>query len=95
MDIDSSPPFEANVELLRLFLPHRENIVESIEAVLNAQRKPIAYLQDHALLSRHFENCFLARPGITATQRGLEANLKKRIGPRDSALVRFGICTTT
>ena len=33
-------PFQAHVELLRLFLTHRENIVESIEAVLNAQRKP-------------------------------------------------------
>ena len=29
-------PFQANVELLRLFLTHREDIVESIEAVLNA-----------------------------------------------------------
>jgi len=77
MDIDSSPPFEANVELLRLFLPHRENIVESIEAVLNAQRKPIAYLQDHALLSRHFENCFFTRSGITATQRGLRGQLEE------------------
>src|ERR1019366_205138 len=38
-------PFEANVELLRLFLAHREDIVEGIEGVLNAQRKPIQYLQ--------------------------------------------------
>jgi hypothetical protein len=30
-------PFQANVELLRLFLTHREDIVESMEAVLNAQ----------------------------------------------------------
>jgi len=35
-------PFQANVELLRLFLKHREEITESIEAVLNAQRKPFA-----------------------------------------------------
>ena len=36
-------PFQANVELLRLCLTHREGIVESIEAVLNARRKPIRY----------------------------------------------------
>jgi len=37
-------PFQANIDLLRLYLTHREEIVESIEAVLNAQRKPIRYL---------------------------------------------------
>jgi hypothetical protein len=61
-------PFQENVELLRLFLTHREDIVEGIEAVLNAQRKPIPYLQDHSLLSRHFENCFFARTPVTASQ---------------------------
>ena len=65
-------PFQANVELLRLFLTHREDIVESIEAVLNAQRKPIRYLQDHALLSRHFEDCFFARTAATASQKRLK-----------------------
>jgi hypothetical protein len=53
-------PFQAHVELLRLFLTHREDIVERIEAVLNAQRKPIPYLRDRSLLSRHFEDCFFA-----------------------------------
>jgi hypothetical protein len=61
-------PFQAHVELLRLFLTHREEIVESIEAVLNAQRKPIGYLQDRSLLSRHFEDCFFARAAVTASQ---------------------------
>ena len=61
-------PFHANIDLLRLFLARREDIVESIEAVLNAQRKPIEYLQDHSLLSRHFEDCFFARPSLTAGQ---------------------------
>ena len=65
-------PFRANIELLRLFLTHREDIVESIEAVLNAQRKPSQYLQDHALLSRHFEDCFFARTGVTASQKLLK-----------------------
>jgi hypothetical protein len=61
-------PFQAHVELLRLFLTHREDIVESIEAVLNAQRKPIRYLQDRSLLSHHFEDCFFARSAVTASQ---------------------------
>src|SRR5579863_2657685 len=61
-------PFQAHVELLRLFLTHREDIVESIEAVLNAQRKPALYLQDRSLLSRHFEDCFFAGAAVTADQ---------------------------
>jgi hypothetical protein len=70
-------PFQANVELLRLFLTHREDIVESIEAVLNAQRKPIRYLQDHSLLSRDFEDCFFARTAATASQKGLRRQLEE------------------
>ena len=88
-------PFQANVELLRLYLRHREEIVESIETVLNAQRKPIGYLRDHSLLSRHFEDCFFARTAATASQTRLRANWKKRIGPGDSDLVRFRVCITT
>ena len=45
MSAESSPlgpvPFQANIELLRFFLAHRAEIVESIEGVLNAQRKPV------------------------------------------------------
>ena len=70
-------PFQANVELLRLFLSHREDIVESIEAVLNAQRKPIGYLQDASLLSRNFEDCFFARTAVTASQTGLRGQLEE------------------
>jgi hypothetical protein len=69
-------PFQANVELLRLFLTHREEIVESIEAVLNAQRKPVRYL-DHALLSRHFEDCFLACTAVTSSQKQLRSQLEE------------------
>jgi hypothetical protein len=47
-------PFQAQVELLRLLLVHRERIVDSIEGVLNAQR----HLHDPSLSSQHFENCF-------------------------------------
>ena len=70
-------PFQANVELLRLFLTHREDIVESIEAILNAQRKPIRYLQDHSVLSRHFEDCFFARTAATASQKRLRGQLEE------------------
>jgi hypothetical protein len=73
----SLAPFQANVELLRLFLTHREEIVESIEAVLNAQRKPIGYLQDHSLLSRHFEDCFMARTAAPAGQTRLLGQLEE------------------
>jgi hypothetical protein len=70
-------PFQENVELLRLFLTHREDIVESIEAVLNAQRKPIRYLQDHSLLSNLLEDCFFARTAATASQKRLRRQLEE------------------
>ena len=38
--------FHAHVELLRFFLAHRDETVETIQGLLNAQRKPIQYLQD-------------------------------------------------
>ena len=63
-------PFQANAELLRLLLRNREEIVERIEGVLNAQRKPISYVQDHSLLSRNFEDCFPA--GQTRLRSQLE-----------------------
>ena len=70
-------PFQANIDLLRLFLTHREDIVESIETVLNAQRKPIGYLQDHSVLSRHFEDCFYARTAASASQKSLRLQLEE------------------
>ena len=70
-------PFQANLELLRLFLTHREAIVERIEDVVNAQRKPIRYLQDHSLLSRHFEDCFLACTAAGAGQIRLREQLEE------------------
>jgi hypothetical protein len=70
-------PFQANVELLRLFLTQREDIVEKIEAVLNAQRKPVQYLQDRSLLSRLFEDCFFARTAVTASQSHLKGQLEE------------------
>jgi hypothetical protein len=78
MGADSSwGTFQANVELLRLFLTHREDIVEGIETVLNVQRKPIAYRQDQSLLSRDFEDCFFARAAVTASQTRLRGQLEE------------------
>src|SRR5690606_19206355 len=57
-------PFHAHVELLRFFLAHREEIVERIQGLLNAQRKGIQYLLDRALLARYLEDCFFSIPGL-------------------------------
>lgn len=65
-----------HVELLRLFLTQRETIVESIEAVLNAQRTPSPYMQGRAFLSRQFEDCFFGRSGVTAEQTLLRGQLE-------------------
>jgi hypothetical protein len=54
-------PFQQDIELLRSFLARRDAIVDRIEALLNAQRKPIHFLQDGDLLARHFEECYPAR----------------------------------
>jgi hypothetical protein len=70
-------PFHAHVELLQLFLAHQDEIVERIQGLLNAQRKPFSYLQDGPLLSRHFENCFVTLTGVTRDQSRLRAQLEQ------------------
>jgi hypothetical protein len=70
-------PFHAHVELLRLFLAHREEIVERIQGILNAQRKPLHYLQDRAMLSRHFEDCFFTLRAIGDDQSHLRGQLEE------------------
>jgi hypothetical protein len=67
--------FDAHVELLQVFLARRDDIVESIQGVLSAQRKPIEYLQDGPLLSRHFEDCFFTVAGVTPSQSRLRGQL--------------------
>ena len=52
--------FQAHVELLDSFLGRRTEIVERIEALLNAQRKPAHFRQDVPLLARYLEECFFA-----------------------------------
>ena len=70
-------PFQAHIELLHSFLAHRDDIVERIQGVLNAQRKPIEYLQDGSLLSHHFEDCFFALTGISHSQSRLRGQLEE------------------
>jgi hypothetical protein len=82
-------PFHAHVELLQLFLAHRDEIVERIQGLLNAQRKPIQYLQDGPLLARHFEDCFFTLTGVTRNQSRLrgqlaEAHWARGFKPRQS-----------
>src|SRR4030095_4556242 len=75
--MESSHPFQAHIELLQFFLAHRDDIVERIEGALNAQRKPIDYLQDSSLLSRLFEDCFFTLTGITHSQSRLRGQLEE------------------
>ena len=70
-------PFHAHVELLQLFLAHRDEIVERIEGLLNAQRKPLQYLQDSRLLSRHVEDCFFTLAVVTHDQSRLRRQLEE------------------
>jgi len=69
-------PFQAHIELLHVFLARRDEIVERIQSVLNAQRKPIQYLQDGSVLSRHFEDCFFTLAGVTDSQLRLRGQLE-------------------
>jgi hypothetical protein len=70
-------PFQAHIELLQFFLARHDEIVERIQGVLNAQRKPIEYLQDGSLLSRHFEDCFFTLTGVTHSQSRLRGQLEE------------------
>jgi hypothetical protein len=70
-------PFQAHIELLQLFLSRRDEIVERVQDLLNAQRKPAEYLQDGDLLSRHFDDCFYASSGVTGRQSRLRSELEQ------------------
>ncbi len=69
-------PFHAHIELVELFLAHRDQIVAAAQELLNAQRKPIHYLQDTPLLSRRFEDCFFTLTAITHDQSRLRGQLR-------------------
>lgn len=70
-------PFRAHIELLQFFLVHRSEIIERIQGLLNAQRKPNEYLQDGPLLSRHFEDCFFTLTGVAQSQSRLRGQLEE------------------
>jgi hypothetical protein len=70
-------PFQAHIELLQLFLAHRDQIVERVQVVLNAQQKPAQYLQERALLSRQFEDCFFLLAAIKRDQSTLRGQLQQ------------------
>jgi hypothetical protein len=88
--------FHAHIDLLQFFLAQREAIAERIQGVLNAQRKPIAYLQDGPLLARHLEDCFFMLPGATHSQTRLRGGLEAAhwasgFRPRDIAGLHNGL----
>ncbi len=69
--------FQAHIDLLRLFLARRDEIVNGIQGALNARRQPIEYLRDRFLLSRHFEDCFFALSGVTQGHSRLRGQLEE------------------
>jgi hypothetical protein len=75
--VTSEVAFQAHVELLELFLARRNALVERIESLLNAQRRPLQYLRDRRLLSRHLEDCFFTLPGITPEQSRLRGQIEE------------------
>jgi hypothetical protein len=68
----SEGAFPEHIALLRVFLKDRGEIVERIEVLLNAQRRPA----DPATLARQFEDCFFAR-AATAAQTHLRGQLEQ------------------
>lgn len=73
---DDRAPFQAHIALLDLFLSRRDEIVERIQAVLNAQRKPVEYRQDASLLSSDLEDCFFGLPDLAHSQSRLRGQLE-------------------
>ncbi|HET9196057.1 MAG TPA: hypothetical protein VFO21_24430, partial [Vicinamibacterales bacterium] len=69
--------FQAHIDLLQFFLARRDEAVEKIQGVLNAQRKPGEYLRDDALLSRLFEDCFFTLAGVSRSQSRLRGQLEE------------------
>jgi hypothetical protein len=68
-------PFNAQIELLRSFLARRGEIVERIEQLLNARRRPAQSPQTASPLARDFEDCFFGIAGVTADQAALRREL--------------------
>ena len=77
MTLHGQGPFQAHIELLQVFLANRSAVVERIQALLNAQRKPVEYLQDGSRLFGDFEDCFFTLPGLTISQASLRGQLEE------------------
>ena len=75
-DNSSQFVFDAHVGLLHVFLDQRRLIVDRIQDLLNAQRKPVAFLQDRPLLFRLFEDCFYSQPVVNADRARLRGQLQ-------------------
>lgn len=70
-------PFQAHVELLQSFLVRRGEVVERIQGVLSARRKPLRYLTDRAFLARQIEDSFFAPTAAGVDQAHLRGELQK------------------
>lgn len=67
---------QTHLELLERFLSGRHDVVERIQTLLNAQRQPIEYQRDGALLLTLVEDCFFELAGVTADQARLRGRLE-------------------
>ena len=72
---DGNAPFSAYADLLQLFVANREELVERIQALLNAQYKPERYLRDRDQLCSDFEGVFYSREMLTDAQCRLRGQL--------------------
>lgn len=83
-------PFAAHGGLLRLFLAHREQAVEAIQQLLNAQQQPVAWQEHRPLLAARFEDSFFSLPAVPRSQLALRGQLQQAhwargFRPRDMA----------
>jgi hypothetical protein len=79
MPIPAAPQqlrFNAHVELLHLFLVQRTAVVDSIEQLLNCQKKPIDYQQDLLLQSQLLKDCFFTLSNLSREQIHLRDQLE-------------------
>ena len=70
-------PFEAHIEILQSFLAQRDQIVEKIQGLLNAQGKPLHSLQDRPQLYRQFEDLFFTGTALRSEQIRLRGQLQQ------------------
>lgn len=71
----SENKFQAQAELVGLFLARRDEIVERLQGLLNAQRRPGEYLHAVPVLARHLDNCFFGLAGLAPQYQMLRREL--------------------